>query len=202
MLAKHGYGVLLYDQRACGESQGKMRSYGWLDADDLLEAVKFVQLQPDVDPERIGVLGTSLGGQIAIRATAQSPAIRAVVSDGTGMAVAADIPPAQTPKEWFYGLSNSLLDLIQWAQTGVKPPRGVIETIPEIAPRPLLLIATGQSERFPGMELRYGRALYAASGEPKTLWELPEVAHCGGLAAHPQEYEQKVVAFFEAALLK
>lgn len=202
MLAKHGFGVLLYDQRACGESQGTMRSYGWLDAGDLLEAVKYVQAQPDVDPESIGVLGTSLGGQIAIRAAAQSAAIRAVVSDGTSTAVAADIPPTATLKEWLYGLMNPLVDGIQWVQTGVKPPRGVMESIPEIAPRPLLLIAAGQHPQFPGIELRYGHALYEAAGEPKTLWEIPEASHCGGLATRPQEYEQKVVAFFIEALLK
>jgi hypothetical protein len=41
----------------------------------------------------------------------------------------------------------------------------------------------------------------AAAGRPKTLWEIPGAGHTGGLKAQPQQYEQRVIAFFERALL-
>jgi hypothetical protein len=41
-----------------------------------------------------------------------------------------------------------------------------------------------------------------SAGEPKTLWEIPEAEHVGGLAARPAEYERRVVAFFDRALLR
>jgi hypothetical protein len=42
---------------------------------------------------------------------------------------------------------------------------------------------------------------FKAAGEPKTLWEIPESRHVGGLAARPAEYERRVIAFFDDALL-
>jgi hypothetical protein len=34
------------------------------------------------------------------------------------------------------------------------------------------------------------------------LWEIPEAGHTGGLETRPDEYEQRVVAFFDQALLQ
>ena len=42
---------------------------------------------------------------------------------------------------------------------------------------------------------------YAAAGEPKTLWKIADAGHTGGLDTHPEEYEQRVIAFFDRALL-
>ena len=42
---------------------------------------------------------------------------------------------------------------------------------------------------------------YAAAREPKALWEIPEAGHVGGIDARPQEYERRVVGFFDDALL-
>ena len=65
-----------------------------------------------------------------------------------------------------------------------------------IAPRPLLLIAAPDSRH--GEELN--RGYYRAAREPKTLWEIPESGHTGGLTARPAEYERRVVGFFDRAL--
>ena len=42
---------------------------------------------------------------------------------------------------------------------------------------------------------------FEAAGEPKTLWEIPEGGHTGGIDAQPEEYEARVVGFFDRALL-
>ena len=42
---------------------------------------------------------------------------------------------------------------------------------------------------------------FKAASEPKTLWEIPESKHTGGMAARPAEYERRVVGFFDDALL-
>jgi hypothetical protein len=44
-------------------------------------------------------------------------------------------------------------------------------------------------------------AYYQAAGQPKQLWEVPGAGHTGGIGAMPQEYEQRIVAFFDDALL-
>jgi len=70
ILSRHGYGVLLYDLRGHGESGGDKRSFGWQDVKDVKAALEFLSRTENVNPDRIGILGFSIGGQIAIRATA------------------------------------------------------------------------------------------------------------------------------------
>jgi hypothetical protein len=41
----------------------------------------------------------------------------------------------------------------------------------------------------------------AAAGRPKAIWRIPEVSHTGGITTRPEEYEQRVVGFFDRALL-
>ena len=43
---------------------------------------------------------------------------------------------------------------------------------------------------------------YDVAHEPKTLWARPEAGHIDALFAHPQAYEEKVIDFFNQALLE
>ncbi|HEX5441942.1 MAG TPA: hypothetical protein VFW76_13720, partial [Ktedonobacterales bacterium] len=38
--------------------------------------------------------------------------------------------------------------------------------------------------------------LYTSAGQPKQQWIAPSGGHAGALAAHPAEYQQRVLAFF------
>ncbi len=61
----------------------------------------------------------------------------------------------------------------------------------------MLLIAA--PERAHGRELNRGYA--KAAGESATLWEIPEADHVGGQEARPEEYERRVVGFFDEHLV-
>ena len=43
MLARHGYGVLLYDARGRGESEGMENNYGWDWTKDIAGALEFLE---------------------------------------------------------------------------------------------------------------------------------------------------------------
>jgi pimeloyl-ACP methyl ester carboxylesterase len=197
MLAQHGYGVLLYDERASGESDGEFRTLGWLDANDVPIALAYLQQRSDVDPQRVGILGFSIGGQIVLRAAANSDQITAIVAEEPGLARISDAPNIPT-------FGDKLSDVAYWIgeqwlslRTGVPIPAGVVDGLARIAPRPILFIATGQD---------YGRTLvqhfYQLAHDPKFYWEVPETTHGGSPIARPQEYEQTVVGFFDRTLLK
>lgn len=49
--------------------------------------------------------------------------------------------------------------------------------------------------------LRRQTHLLRRRGKPKDLWRVPDSDHIGGPRARPQEYEQRVTAFFNRALL-
>ena len=80
MLHRHQYGALLPDMRAHGESEGTLSTLGYAEVEDLRGAVAYLQTRPEVNRERIGVVGHSMGGAVAIRGAARIPAIRAVVA--------------------------------------------------------------------------------------------------------------------------
>ena len=90
ILAGHGYGVLMVDPRGQGRSGGPAMDAGWYGDSDISAAVTYLQHQPGVDPNRIGVLGLSMGGEEAIGAAAANPAIHAVVAEGATHRTAAD----------------------------------------------------------------------------------------------------------------
>ena len=79
-------------------------------------------------------------------------------------------------------------------RTGALPPISTAQAARQIAPRPLLLISTGQ-----GSELARVNTLFDIAGEPKEHWNIPESGHCGGPVARPGEYEQHLVDFFDSA---
>ena len=83
-LARHGYGVLLFDRRGEGVSDGEPNCWGWGGEADVKAAVDYLQHRPDVDPDRIGGIGLSVGGEMMIEAAAETPDLAAVVSDGAG----------------------------------------------------------------------------------------------------------------------
>jgi hypothetical protein len=45
------------------------------------------------------------------------------------------------------------------------------------------------------------KAFYAAARGTKQIWEVPNGQHIAGITTQPAEYERRVVAFFDSALL-
>jgi uncharacterized protein len=194
MLAEAGYGVLSYDQRATGESEGEVRSWGWADIGDVGAALAFVQDQPDVQANRIGILGCSIGGQIAVQSAARLPGIGAVAADAPTYSQVADLILPDQPREWaIWPIHPLLFQFIQW-RSGEKSPGPLLEAIPQVSPRPLLIISTGQ-----GQEYFQAQRYYAEAGEPKVWVNIPDAVHCTAQLTHPDTYAQAVIRFFDDA---
>jgi fermentation-respiration switch protein FrsA (DUF1100 family) len=81
LLAEKGFAALAFDHRNFGDSEGEPRQHedqaGKLA--DLRDAVTYLAGRPEVDADRIGVVGVCLGGSYAVRAAAFDPRVRAVV---------------------------------------------------------------------------------------------------------------------------
>lgn len=87
-LAGRGLAVLTYDKRGIGESEGAALS--WLDARplraDAAAAARALAARPEVDPERLTIIGHSQGGDLALAAAAAaaSPVERIVTIAAPG----------------------------------------------------------------------------------------------------------------------
>jgi uncharacterized protein len=83
MLGEFGYVTLRFDMRGCGKSEGEFGRVICLEqVEDLGNALSFLAGHPAVDPDRIGVIGSSFGGAVAVYAGGTNPRIAAVVSNG------------------------------------------------------------------------------------------------------------------------
>ncbi len=198
-LTDAGYGVLLYDLRGHSESGGDQRTFGWADVADVETAVSYLQSRPDVNPNRIGIFGFSMGGQIALRAAAQLDTLQAVVADGPGFAAADDLPSPQTAKDQIIHFANRLtFQGLAW-RMGMEMETAVIDQIASIAPRPILFIATGPPT---GVEQRLVQHFYNHAVAPKTIWTIPNAKHGTGFATEPEAYKKQMIEFFDSALLE
>jgi uncharacterized protein len=198
ILARHGYGVLLFDRRGEGESEGDPNAFGWQGERDIHAAVAFLQRQPDVDPQRIGGIGLSVGGEMMIEAAAESSALKAIVSEGASSRSVRD-EIANPGGTWQEVIGNSVATAATAIFSNNLPPATLKSLAPKIAPSSVFFV---YGERGQPAEQPANQAFYAAAGQPKAIWEVPESGHIGGIDAQPAEYERRVVAFFDKALRK
>jgi dienelactone hydrolase len=198
MLARHGYGVLLFDRRGEGRSEGEPNSWGWGGDADVKAAIAYLQRRPDVDPERIGGIGLSVGGEMMIETAAETDELAAVVSEGAGArSFREDMDEAiPTLEKWTLGAVQSALKTATVAVSANRMPPPDLKDLAAKVEQPMLLIAA--PEKGVGEELNRGYA--DAAGDSTTLWEIPESTHVGGQDARPAEYERRVVGFFDEAL--
>ena len=196
MLAGNGYGVLLFDRRGEGESEGDPNLLGWHGERDVHAAVKFLQTRPGVDPERIGGVGLSVGGEMMIAAGAESGALKAIMSEGaSGWSVRDDW--ARGGSRWDVLLGRSIFTAAVATFASNPPPANLEGLVPKISAATFFVYGEqGQPEEKPANEGFYERA----QGY-KEIWEVPGSGHMKGIEAQPQEYERRVVGFFDKTLL-
>ena len=198
MLVRHGYGVLLFDRRGEGASDGDPNMWGWGGERDIHAAVDFLQHRPDVDPARIGGIGFSVGGEMMLQAAAENEGLAAVVSEGAGTRSikeemveydgrthAARLPRAGRQAAGIVLFADEL------------PPPSLVDLVPRIAPRPTLLIWAPNGGNRETMNTVYQRLI----GSSAEIWAMDDVRHIRGIQTHPEEYERRVAGFFDDALL-
>ncbi|HEX5622643.1 MAG TPA: alpha/beta fold hydrolase [Solirubrobacteraceae bacterium] len=191
MLARHGYGVLLYDARGRGESEGMDNNYGWDWSKDVAGALAFLKGRDEVDPARIGALGLSTGADVVIEVAGERHDLAAVVADGTAAGSFADWQRLRgtelgTVPGW---MMFTTLRVVSGDAPG--PP---LEDMVKRVSSPTLLISAGTDvERE--FNVHYD---HAAAGRVEH-WNLPDAVHTHAIHSHRDAYERRVVAFFDAA---
>jgi len=192
MLERHGYGVLVYDPRGSGNSEGTPNSYGWGWEKDADAALDFLAERDDVDPGRIGTLGLSTGADIAIDITARRDDVKAVVADGSAAIGYEDIKE-YTSKSLDHQPMWVLFKTIELIQGRSQPKASLADQIARSS-APHLLVSAGKQEK------QWGELYDRAGGDRSELWYLPKAAHTAALKQYPEAYEQRVAAFFDRNL--
>lgn len=191
LFAKHGYGSLLLEERDSGESGGETSTWGYLEEDDVSRAVRVAYAQPGVVD--VGALGFSVGGSAVVLAAAKDPSIHAVLLYATWTSLREEIAyktrhRGHWASYWIekgFELSGTQLNAIQPEQH-----------MQQLAPRAVFLLSGGEDEDTPDWVMK---RLLDASASSAQLWRLPTVKHGGYLQSAPQDYEQRVMAFWDGA---
>jgi uncharacterized protein len=83
VLSDFGFVTLRFDMRGCGKSEGEFGRVICLEqVEDTGNALNFLAKHPAVDPDRIGVIGSSFGGAVGVYSGGTNPRIAAVISNG------------------------------------------------------------------------------------------------------------------------
>ena len=192
MFASHGYGVLAWEFRAHGESEGDFTSIGYYEVLDMKAALDYALAQPGV--KHIGAWGGSMGGATSILAAARYPEIEAVVSDSSFDTLEGTfevrVPyPLLRPFIRFYGEWETGLSLDL-----VRP----VDEIGRISPRSIFIIQGLADYSIPHQS---AQNLFEAAGEPKYIWEGEKAYHMNMYHKYPEDYEALVIDFFNDAIL-
>jgi dienelactone hydrolase len=173
--------------------------FGWYGDQDIAAAIDYVATRADVDPDRIGAVGMSMGGEQVIGAMGGDTRIAAAVAEGATNRVFDD-------KAWIvdeFGLRGRLQRGVDWLTynltdrlTEAVPPISLREAVGAAAPRPVLLIAAGR------VSAEHSAAEFVQSAAPASVevWVVNGANHTGGLRTAPSEWEQRVTDFLDAAL--
>ncbi|OYT73340.1 MAG: hypothetical protein CFK52_01855 [Chloracidobacterium sp. CP2_5A] len=197
-LWKLGYGVLLYDLRRHGRSQGEFSTVGYVERRDVKAAVEFVRRRAPYD--RVVLLGVSMGAAASLLAAAEAPDVAAVISDSSFRsfrdAVANDVRHLGLPQwpaapiltyatAWRMGFAVSDFDLERAA--------GRIAA-------PILFIGGERDRRMP-VETTLEPLYRAAQHPAKRKLIIAGAAHGEAYLAAPQRYIEAVDGFIQQALM-
>lgn len=199
VLVDNGYGVLLTDARGHGASGGDGMDFGWYGTADIDAAIDFLTTQAEVDPNRIVVVGLSMGGEEAVGAAASDRRIAAVVAEGATARTEED-------KAWLvdvYGWRGWVQVRLEWLQyaltdilTAATRPASLAESAAHAAPTPILMITAGNIDD----EANSARHIQEAARDNVVVWSVPGAGHTEGLTVAPADWEEIVIGFLNSAL--
>lgn len=197
-----GYGVLLYDLRGHGESEGKFNVFNRLTVfqADLLRVINFVKHKPEVNPAHIGVVGISLGAFSTLNLSPETLNsfagiwLDGLVSENFGAQERSPLPIYYLKSTFAQQAELLAVCYYQHTMTGDLPLFRTV--IPQITQPKLMIVASGLDER----ERRTNEKFIPLMGGNKQIWFIANAWHIGGRFEVPEEYNRKLLAFFAEAM--
>jgi pimeloyl-ACP methyl ester carboxylesterase len=199
-LYSRGFGFVMFDLRAHGLSGGEQISGGYHERFDVLGAFDFLKSR-GVDAEEIGVLGLSMGAGTSVMAAAAEPQITALILDSP-YAKASELIAQETARktpfpEWlvpiFIPMAKVWADLLWDIDVGAMAP----ETLVTELDYPIMVIYGTGDTRIPA---NHGQRVYDATPQGSTLWAVDGVDHLDAFIEYPDEYTERVIAYFSEQL--
>jgi uncharacterized protein len=193
-LAEAGFGVLALDLPGQGASGGKT-VWGVPERRAISAAVDWLVQRTEIDPQRIGAFGMSMGAYVLTQAAVLDKRLSAValaaspndVVEFNWLATSRWGLLTQLPCYWALRAGGTPLDML---------PKDIIGSI---APRHLLILNGDEDGLVPEW---MARQLYTAARDPKELYIVHGAHHADYAKVAPLEYRTRLVEFYRGALLR
>jgi pimeloyl-ACP methyl ester carboxylesterase len=192
ILRDNHFNVYIFNFRG-PKAKASISNLGPRQASDLLTAIDVVTRQPDVNPNRVGVFGTSVGGYAALLAAEANAKVRALVVDS---AYTTPQSMFDSQVEHLLGGSSGIFHFITDAEfrivTRGSSSYSVQADLPKLADVPKLFISGQDNPPLAAMT----EELYNDAPQPKQLLVME---HSGaGLAAESEkrEFQDQILTFF------
>ena len=209
LLLRHGYSVLLVDARAHGMSDGNLATYGVKEADDVRRWYDWIARTES--PGCIFGLGESMGaGQLlnslGPNSKSKEPGFCAVVAESSFASF----------REASYDRLGEKLNAGAWVgrtllrpaveagflyarwKYGVNLEKASPEDAVAESSVPVLLIHGLKDTNLPPRHSEMILARSRARGSAVVLWEPAGAGHTGAASAEPEEFERRVIGWFES----
>ena len=190
LLSARGLAVLLYDQRAHGESAGQRVTFGRLEAEDAVAAIALA-IERSAG-ERVGALGIGLGGEALVHATVPGQ-LDAVVIESAPPTLRAALRARMRSR---IGPLTHLA--LPWVASRVVPALG-LPSEPLVTHfgaarfgRPTLIVGAENNPDHSAADLQ---AIFDAARPPKELWIAPRVGAGDLFESDPNAYSENVLDF-------
>ncbi len=189
-LPAEGFNVFLFDYRGYGKSEGRPSREGLFK--DGVAALREVRRIPEVNTNRIAIIGQSLGGTTALAIAGRHPELR-------GQALIIDSA--------FYSYRSIVRDKIRQIPllSLLRVPLSYLlvsnalspeDSLSEIAPVPILFLHGTADLVIPHHQ---SEMLYAAAREPKELILIPGGSHIDGMYDPHNGIRPQIVTFLKQA---
>lgn len=207
-----GFDVFTFDFRNHGESESDpaYRPLQWVtdhEVRDLQAALAYLRTRPDHDEAGVAIYGVSRGGSTGLVVAAQEPTVWGIITDGAfptrGTMLSYITRWAEiyvsNPYLWKM-LPKAYFRFVAWAGLRRSQRRlncrfpTVERAVRRLAPRAWLMIH-GQKDAYIGTDI--ARTLFALASEPKELWIVPKAKHNRCRQVAPEEYNERVMGFFQ-----
>lgn len=195
-----GYNILMFDFRGSGESGGKYITFGQKEQNDLDGAIRYLREREDVDSNKLGVLGFSMGGAVALMKSGDYEEIKAIVISSTYARFKTII--WQNFREYLKGIPFFPLGYITlWVikfRTGISFFQiNPIFYINKLKSKPLFLIHGAHDKKIP---VENAMEIYKQAPWLEQFWFVKKAGHDDLYEVTKQEYQDRVVVFFNKHL--
>lgn len=182
-MCKRGFVILRFDFRGSGESEGLFENMTISEeVSDLKVAIDWFYNREEVLKDKIGVIGLSLGGVIAILTAAQDERIKAICTWSTP----AELKELQDTAKNIFGemkieklIIKKYIDLPSGDRIGKKflidaLKHNILESIEKISPRPILIIHGTKDQLVP---VSHAEKLFEKAKDNKEIFLVKDADH-------------------------